>query len=142
MTACSVEQDAEGGAVVLSRARRAPGAAISNAALIGGRTNPQPGEVSLAHHGVLFLDELTGCPARCVLEGLRQPLEDRTVTVTQAPATLTFPSAFQMVAAANTCPCGYLGEAIGGSAPCTPAAVERYLDRGFRGRCSTGSISR
>ena len=106
---------------------RAPHHTISSAALIGGGTNPQPGEVSLAHHGVLFLDELTEF-RRDVLEGLRQPLEDRTVTVARARSTLTFPSAFQMVAAANPCPCGYLGDDKR-ECVCTPPAVERYRSR-------------
>jgi len=106
---------------------RAPHHTISAAALIGGGTNPQPGEVSLAHHGVLFLDELTEF-RRDVLEGLRQPLEDRTVTVARARSTLTFPSAFQMVAAANPCPCGYLGDERR-ECLCTPSAVGRYRSR-------------
>jgi len=106
---------------------RAPHHTISSAALIGGGTNPQPGEVSLAHHGVLFLDELTEF-RRDVLEGLRQPLEDRRVTVARARSTLTFPSAFQMVAAANPCPCGYLGDDRR-ECVCTPPAVERYRSR-------------
>jgi magnesium chelatase family protein len=106
---------------------RAPHHTISAAALIGGGSNPQPGEVSLAHHGVLFLDELTEF-RRDVLEGLRQPLEDRTVTVARARSTLTFPAAFQMVAAANPCPCGYLGDEKRECA-CTPSAVDRYRSR-------------
>jgi magnesium chelatase family protein len=83
--------------------------------------------VSLAHHGVLFLDELTEF-RRDVLEGLRQPLEDRTVTVARARSTLTFPAAFQLVAAANPCPCGFLGDTVR-SCTCTPAAVQRYRAR-------------
>ena len=109
------------------RAFRAPHHTISAAALIGGGTNPQPGEVSLAHHGVLFLDELTEF-RRDVLEGLRQPLEDRTVTVARAQSTLTFPSAFQLVAAANPCPCGYMGDEKR-ECVCTPQAVARYRSR-------------
>lgn len=106
---------------------RAPHHTISAAALIGGGTYPQPGEVSLAHHGVLFLDELTEF-RRDVLEGLRQPLEDRTVTVARAQSTLTFPSAFQLVAAANPCPCGYLGD-DSRQCTCTPHGVARYRSR-------------
>jgi magnesium chelatase family protein len=106
---------------------RAPHHTISSAALIGGGTNPQPGEVSLAHHGVLFLDELTEF-RRDVLEGLRQPLEDRMVTVARARSTLTFPAAFQLVAAANPCPCGYLGDERR-ECSCTPLAVNRYRSR-------------
>jgi magnesium chelatase family protein len=109
------------------RAFRAPHHTISSAALIGGGSNPQPGEVSLAHHGVLFLDELTEF-RRDVLEGLRQPLEDRVVTVARARSTLTFPAAFQLVAAANPCPCGYLGDDRR-QCTCTPQAVARYRSR-------------
>ena len=115
------------GGLLSRRPFRAPHHTISAAALIGGGTNPQPGEVSLAHHGVLFLDELTEF-RRDVLEGLRQPLEDRTVTVARARTTLTFPSAFQMVAAANPCPCGYLGDDRR-ECSCTPVAVDRYRSR-------------
>jgi magnesium chelatase family protein len=106
---------------------RAPHHTISAAALIGGGTHPQPGEVSLAHHGVLFLDELTEF-RRDVLEGLRQPLEDRVVTVARARSSLTFPASFQLVAAANPCPCGYLGDSRRDCA-CTPTAVHRYRSR-------------
>jgi magnesium chelatase family protein len=106
---------------------RAPHHTISAAALIGGGSSPQPGEVSLAHHGVLFLDELTEF-RRDVLEGLRQPLEDRRVTVARARAALTFPSAFQLVAAANPCPCGYLGDTTR-DCTCPPGAVQRYRGR-------------
>ncbi len=106
---------------------RAPHHTVSPAALIGGGSSPQPGEVSLAHNGVLFLDELTEF-RRDALEGLRQPLEDRLVTVARARSCLTFPAGFQLVAAANPCPCGYLGddrrECI-----CTPHSVARYTSR-------------
>jgi len=106
---------------------RAPHHTISSAALIGGGSAPQPGEVSLAHCGVLFLDELTEF-RRDVLEGLRQPLEDREVTVARAQASLTFPTRFQLVAAANPCPCGHLGNTQRQCA-CTPTAVHRYRGR-------------
>jgi magnesium chelatase family protein len=106
---------------------RAPHHTISSAALIGGGTVPQPGEVSLAHHGVLFLDELTEF-RRDVLEALRQPLEDRVVTVARARSSLSFPAGFQLVAAANPCPCGYLGDERRDCA-CTPTAVHRYRAR-------------
>ncbi len=106
---------------------RAPHHTASSAALIGGGASPQPGEVSLAHHGVLFLDELTEY-RRDVLEALRQPLEDREVTVARAQTTLTFPASFQLVAAANPCPCGYLGDERR-DCSCTPAAVMRYRAR-------------
>ena len=113
--------------LMIRRPFRAPHHTVSSAALIGGGSNPQPGEVSLAHHGVLFLDELTEF-RRDVLEGLRQPLEDRRVTVARARSTLTFPSAFQLVAAANPCPCGYLGDESR-ECDCTPTAVARYRSR-------------
>lgn len=106
---------------------RAPHHTISAAALIGGGSTPQPGEVSLAHHGVLFLDELTEF-RRDVLEGLRQPLEDRMVTVSRARSSLSFPASFQMVAAANPCPCGYLGDRRR-DCTCTPASIHRYSSR-------------
>jgi magnesium chelatase family protein len=106
---------------------RAPHHTVSAAALIGGGSSPQPGEVSLAHHGVLFLDELTEF-RRDVLEGLRQPLEDRWVTVARARSSLTFPARFQMIAASNPCPCGHLGNPVR-ECTCTPAAVQRYRAR-------------
>ena len=106
---------------------RAPHHTVSSAALIGGGSSPQPGEVSLAHNGVLFLDELTEF-RRDALEGLRQPLEDRTVTVARARSSLTFPAGFQLVAAANPCPCGYLGDRQR-DCSCTPNAVMRYTAR-------------
>ncbi|MCD4749619.1 MAG: YifB family Mg chelatase-like AAA ATPase [Thermoanaerobaculales bacterium] len=106
---------------------RAPHHTISAAALIGGGTNPQPGEVSLAHNGVLFLDEINEF-RRDVLEGLRQPLEDREVTISRARSNMTFPSGFQMVAAANPCPCGYLGDDQR-DCTCTPQAIQRYRSR-------------
>ena len=106
---------------------RAPHHTTSSAALIGGGTSPQPGEVSLAHNGVLFLDELTEF-RRDVLEALRQPLEDRVVTVARAHSTLTFPASFQMVAAANPCQCGFLGDDRR-ECTCTPVAIQRYRSR-------------
>ncbi len=106
---------------------RAPHHTTSAAALIGGGAHPQPGEASLAHNGVLFLDELTEF-RRDVLEALRQPLEDRRVTVARAQATLDFPASFQLVAAANPCPCGYLGDTRR-ECGCTPPAVQRYRAR-------------
>jgi magnesium chelatase family protein len=110
-----------------TRPFRAPHHTVSTAALIGGGSSPQPGEVSLAHHGVLFLDELTEF-RRDVLEGLRQPLEDRMVTVARATATLSFPASFQLVAAANPCPCGFLGDPRR-ECTCPPTAVQRYRSR-------------
>jgi magnesium chelatase family protein len=86
---------------------------------------PKPGEVSLAHHGVLFLDELPEFD-RNVLENLRQPLEDGRVTISRAAASLTFPSKFMMVAAANPCPCGYFGDGQH-SCQCTPNKIQTYI---------------
>jgi magnesium chelatase family protein len=115
------------GGLIAGRPFRAPHHTISSAALIGGGVDPQPGEISLAHHGVLFLDELTEF-RRDVLEALRQPLEERAVTVARARSSLCFPAAFQLVAAANPCPCGYLGDPRR-DCGCTPLAIQRYRGR-------------
>ncbi len=103
---------------------RAPHHTASTAAVIGGGTNPHPGEVTLAHRGVLFLDEFPEFP-RPVLEGLRQPLEDRRVTVSRASGTLEFPASFMLVAARNPCPCGFFGDPER-TCVCTPSSLERY----------------
>ncbi|MBI2844006.1 MAG: YifB family Mg chelatase-like AAA ATPase [Armatimonadetes bacterium] len=114
-------------ALVTKRAFRSPHHTISNAGLTGGGSYPRPGEVSLAHHGVLFLDELPEF-RRDVLEVLRQPLEDGKVTIARAQASLTYPARFVMIAAMNSCPCGFYGDS---SKPCTctPQMVQRYLQR-------------
>ncbi|GAC1647121.1 MAG: YifB family Mg chelatase-like AAA ATPase [Gemmatimonadaceae bacterium] len=106
---------------------RAPHHSVSAAGLIGGGSSPRPGEVSLAHHGVLFLDELLEFP-RHVLESLRQPLEDGRVVVTRATTSVTFPARFSLVAAMNPCPCGYSGEPSR-ACVCGAAEVVRYRGR-------------
>ncbi len=115
------------GGLLAYRPFRAPHHTISSAALIGGGSTPQPGEVSLAHNGVLFLDELTEF-RRDVLEGLRQPLEDRQVTIARARSALTFPASFQLIAAANPCPCGHLGDSRR-QCSCPSIAIHRYRSR-------------
>ena len=106
---------------------RAPHHTISDAGLIGGGSTPRPGEVSLAHGGVLFLDELPEFRTN-VLEVLRQPLEDGVVTLSRAAITLSYPARFMLAAAMNPCPCGYLGDPTH-RCHCTPMQVERYLSR-------------
>lgn len=106
---------------------RAPHHSISPAGLVGGGSIPRPGEVSLAHNGVLFLDEITEF-RRDVLEVLRQPMESGNVVLTRAAASLTFPARFQLVAAANPCPCGFLGDARR-ECRCSPREVDRYRAR-------------
>ena len=106
---------------------RAPHHTVSDAGLIGGGSPPRPGEVSLAHGGVLFLDELPEF-RRNALEGLRQPLEDGTVTLSRAALSLCFPAQFMLAAAMNPCPCGYQGDPVH-TCRCAPAEVERYRSR-------------
>ena len=107
---------------------RAPHHTISDAGLIGGGTGaPRPGEVSLAHNGLLFLDEFPEFP-RNVLELLRQPLEDLSVTISRSNMTLCFPSNFMLVAAMNPCPCGFYGDSTR-ECRCTPGIIQRYLGK-------------
>ncbi len=106
---------------------RAPHHSISEAGLIGGGSAPRPGEVSLAHNGVLFLDE-AGEFGRATLDGLRQPLEDGHVTVTRASGSMRFPARFMLVAAMNPCPCGYYGDRTK-DCVCSAAQVRRYRGR-------------
>ena len=114
-------------ALIRERPFRAPHHSSSDAALVGGGAIPRPGEVSLAHNGVLFLDELPEF-ARRSLEALRQPLEERVVTVARVRATLRLPARFQLVAAMNPCPCGAHGDRFR-PCSCTPAAIHRYQSR-------------
>jgi len=110
-----------------TRMFRAPHHTASAVALVGGGSPPMPGEISLAHHGVLFLDELPEFERR-VLEALRQPLEAGTVTISRAARQVDFPARFQLVAAMNPCPCGYFGHRTI-VCRCTPDQVARYQDR-------------
>ena len=114
-------------ALVTERQFRAPHHTISDAGLIGGGALPRPGEVSLAHNGVLFLDELPEYKKH-VIEVLRQPLEDRCVTISRAATSITFPSSFMLVAAMNPCPCGYATDA-GQRCRCTSSQIQRYHSR-------------
>ena len=113
--------------LIATRPFRAPHHTISQAGLVGGGSVPRPGEISLAHRGVLFLDEIVEFPGR-TLEVLRQPLEDNIVTISRAKGSLTFPANLLLVAARNPCPCGYFGER-GHNCSCTPYAIERYQSR-------------
>jgi magnesium chelatase family protein len=110
-----------------TRPFRAPHHTISDAGLLGGGTNPGPGEVSLAHHGVLFLDELPEF-RRSTLEVMRQPLEDSHVTISRAAGSLTFPARFMLVAAMNPCPCGFYGD-IKRQCRCSVKQIEKYRQR-------------
>ena len=113
--------------IVRTRPFRAPHHSVSHVALIGGGAEPHPGEVSLAHNGVLFLDELPEFERRA-LEVLRQPIEELFVTISRASGTATFPARFMLVAAMNPCPCGYAGSSIR-TCRCTPLQLDRYRGR-------------
>ncbi|MFN2566976.1 MAG: YifB family Mg chelatase-like AAA ATPase [Gemmatimonadaceae bacterium] len=116
-----------GGPVLLGRPFRAPHHSISAAGLIGGGSSPRPGEVSLAHHGVLFLDEMLEFP-RHVLESMRQPLEDGRVVIARAAASTTYPARFSLVGAMNPCPCGNAGESTR-TCVCSASDIARYRAR-------------
>ncbi|MEW6425718.1 MAG: YifB family Mg chelatase-like AAA ATPase [Bacillota bacterium] len=113
--------------VVTRRPFRAPHHSASAVALVGGGRFPRPGEISLAHHGVLFLDELPEFP-KDVLESLRQPLEDKIITISRVNAAVTYPAGFILVGAMNPCPCGFYGDPAR-NCTCTPYQVQRYVNR-------------
>ncbi|OJW72781.1 MAG: magnesium chelatase [Candidatus Amoebophilus sp. 36-38] len=115
------------GKLMTSRPFRAPHHTISDVALVGGGTLPQPGEISLAHNGILFLDELPEFK-RSVLEVMRQPLEERKVTIARAKISVDFPTNFMLIASMNPCPCGYYNHPSR-ECVCPPAAVQRYLNK-------------
>ncbi len=114
-------------ALLATRPVRMPHYSASGPALVGGGTNPRPGELSLAHFGILFLDEFAEFP-RHVLEMIRQPLEDGFITISRAKGTIRFPAQFMLVAAMNPCPCGYFGTGAR-RCKCTPGQIERYLSK-------------
>jgi magnesium chelatase family protein len=113
--------------LIAVRPFRAPHHTVSDVALVGGGANPQPGEISLAHNGVLFLDELPEF-RRSVLEVLRQPMEERRVTVSRAKMTVDYPASFMLVAAMNPCPCGYYNHPTI-QCTCAPGAVKKYMNK-------------
>ncbi|MFQ5646019.1 MAG: YifB family Mg chelatase-like AAA ATPase [bacterium] len=116
-----------GKALLTARPFRSPHHSVSSIALIGGGSYPKPGEISLAHHGILFLDEIPEFP-RNVLEVMRQPLEDGKITVSRAKATLNFPASFMLVASMNPCPCGYWGDRQK-ECRCSATQVRSYANR-------------
>ncbi|MEP6615600.1 MAG: YifB family Mg chelatase-like AAA ATPase [Ginsengibacter sp.] len=117
----------ENATLVSKRPFRSPHHTISDVALVGGGGNPQPGEISLAHNGVLFLDELPEFK-RTVLEVMRQPMEERKVTISRAKVALDFPASFMLIASMNPCPCGYYNHPEK-ECTCPPGAVQKYLNK-------------
>lgn len=123
------KKTASRGSLIVQRPFRSPHHTITDVALVGGGQNPHPGEISLAHNGVLFLDELPEYK-RSALEVMRQPLEDRKITVARTKQTVDYPASFMLVAAMNPCPCGHYGENNPAHpCTCTPAQIHRYLSR-------------
>ena len=116
-----------GSALISQRPFRAPHHTISEVALVGGGNNPMPGEISLAHNGVLFCDELPEFNKH-TLEVLRQPLEDRQITISRAKYSVTYPTSFMFVASMNPCPCGYYGDPTH-HCVCSPGQIQRYLNK-------------
>jgi magnesium chelatase family protein len=117
----------ENATLVSKRPFRSPHHTVSDVALVGGGGNPQPGEISLAHNGVLFLDELPEFK-RTVLEVMRQPMEERKVSISRAKMSIDFPASFMLVASMNPCPCGYFNHPEK-ECSCPPGAVQKYLNR-------------
>jgi magnesium chelatase family protein len=113
--------------LVAQRPFRSPHHSISDVALVGGGGNPQPGEISLAHNGILFLDELPEFK-RTVLEVLRQPMEDRSVVISRARVSVAYPAGFMLVASMNPCPCGYFNHPTK-ECVCAPGVVQKYLNK-------------
>ena len=129
MMARRKEENGKASALIVQRPFRSPHHTVTDVALVGGGSNPQPGEISLAHNGVLFLDELPEYK-RSALEVMRQPLEDRHICVTRAKLSVDYPASFMLVAAMNPCPCGHYGENNPAHpCTCTPAQIHRYLSR-------------
>ncbi|HXS38264.1 MAG TPA: ATP-binding protein, partial [Flavipsychrobacter sp.] len=113
--------------LIAQRPFRSPHHTISDVALVGGGGMPQPGEISLAHNGVLFLDELPEFK-RTVLEVMRQPMEERKVSISRAKVSIDFPASFMLIASMNPCPCGYFNHPEK-ECTCTPVVVQRYLNK-------------
>ncbi|RYZ56107.1 MAG: ATP-binding protein, partial [Sphingobacteriales bacterium] len=113
--------------LIARRPFRSPHHTISDVALVGGGGNPQPGEISLAHNGVLFLDELPEFK-RTVLEVMRQPMEERRVTISRARVSLDFPASFMLIASMNPCPCGFFNHPEK-ECTCSPVMVQRYMNK-------------
>ena len=123
------EENGMASALIVRRPFRSPHHTVTDVALVGGGSNPQPGEISLSHNGVLFLDELPEYK-RTALEVLRQPLEDRRICITRAKHSVEYPAGFMLVAAMNPCPCGHYGENNSAHpCTCTPAQIHRYMSR-------------